>query len=77
MLLMQVVYRGNVAKDQVHIVSGGGAGHEPAHAAFVGDGMLSAAVSGQTFASPNSRQVSSAFDRLEAGKGHAWLFLVG
>ncbi|GAA6061035.1 hypothetical protein JCM10212_004609 [Sporobolomyces blumeae] len=55
--------------DQVHLVCGGGAGHEPAHAAFVGKGMLSAAVSGQVFASPNARQVEKALDRLKGGKG--------
>ncbi|MGB4921063.1 MAG: dihydroxyacetone kinase subunit DhaK, partial [Enterococcus aquimarinus] len=38
--------------DQVGLVSGGGSGHEPAHAGFVGDGMLQAAVCGQIFTSP-------------------------
>jgi len=65
----KVVYRAKLAEDQVHIVSGGGSGHEPAHAAFVGDGMLSAAVCGQVFASPNSKQVSAALTRLSVGKG--------
>src|SRR6478736_2865706 len=37
---------------QVAIVSGGGSGHEPAHAGYVGAGMLTAAVSGEIFASP-------------------------
>lgn len=37
----------------VAIISGGGAGHEPAHVGFVGDGMLTAAVSGEIFASPS------------------------
>ena len=54
---------------RVHLLCGGGAGHEPAHAAFVGEGMLSAAVSGQVFASPNSRQVEEALVRLAGGKG--------
>lgn len=35
------------AKNRVHLLCGGGGGHEPAHAAYVGEGMLSAAVSGQ------------------------------
>jgi len=65
----KVIYRAKLAQDQVHIVSGGGSGHEPAHAAFVGEGILSAAVCGQVFASPNSKQVSSALDRLAVGKG--------
>jgi len=57
------------SNDQVHLVCGGGGGHEPAHASFVGKGMLSAAVSGQVFASPNARQVEKALDKLKAGKG--------
>lgn len=38
-------------------MSGGGAGHEPAHAGFVGPGMLSAVISGNTFASPSTQQI--------------------
>ncbi|KPV78333.1 uncharacterized protein RHOBADRAFT_23334 [Rhodotorula graminis WP1] len=57
------------AKDRVHLLCGGGGGHEPAHAAFVGDGMLSAAVSGQVFASPNAGQVEKALARLSLAKG--------
>jgi len=41
----------------VALVSGGGSGHEPAHAGFVGDGCLSAAVCGNTFASPSASAV--------------------
>lgn len=44
-------------KDKVGIVSGGGSGHEPTHAGFVGKGMLSAAVAGQVFTSPTITQV--------------------
>ncbi|KAF7052389.1 hypothetical protein CFC21_060494 [Triticum aestivum] len=40
------------AYDKVAVISGGGSGHEPAHAGFVGPGMLTAAVSGDVFASP-------------------------
>jgi dihydroxyacetone kinase len=47
--------RGHVA-----IISGGGAGHEPAHAGYVGDGMLTAAVSGEVFTSPSTDAVLSA-----------------
>ncbi|GAA6049543.1 hypothetical protein JCM3770_000839 [Rhodotorula araucariae] len=57
------------AKDRVHLLCGGGGGHEPAHAAFVGDGMLTAAVSGQVFASPNAGQVEKALGRLSLAKG--------
>ena len=44
-------------KDKVGIISGGGSGHEPTHAGFVGDGMLSAAVCGQVFTSPTPDQI--------------------
>lgn len=51
------VVRGDWDKSQVAIVSGGGAGHEPAHIGFVGKGMLTAAVSGEVFASPSVEAV--------------------
>ncbi|ORY73441.1 Dak1 domain-domain-containing protein [Leucosporidium creatinivorum] len=56
-------------KSNVSLLCGGGAGHEPAHAAFVGDGMLTAAVSGQIFASPNAQQVEEALKKLSFTKG--------
>jgi dihydroxyacetone kinase len=40
---------------QVAVLSGGGSGHEPAHAGYIGAGMLSAAVAGEVFTSPSSR----------------------
>jgi dihydroxyacetone kinase len=49
---------GNVNK--VTLISGGGSGHEPAHAGFVGKGMLDAAVCGDIFASPSQVQVLKA-----------------
>ncbi len=39
---------------QVAVLSGGGSGHEPAHAGYVGAGMLSAAIAGEVFTSPSS-----------------------
>jgi dihydroxyacetone kinase len=42
-----------VDRSKVAVVSGGGSGHEPAHAGFVGDGLLSGAVCGEIFASPS------------------------
>lgn len=39
--------------DRVAVISGGGSGHEPAHAGFVGEGLLTAAVCGEVFASPS------------------------
>ncbi|MCD5028475.1 dihydroxyacetone kinase subunit DhaK [Enterococcus asini] len=55
--------------DQVALVSGGGSGHEPAHAGFVGDGMLSAAVCGQVFTSPTPDQIYEAIKATDKGKG--------
>ncbi|MFO1143847.1 MAG: dihydroxyacetone kinase subunit DhaK [Amaricoccus sp.] len=50
---IRVVVRTDWDKSRVALVSGGGAGHEPAHAGFVGRGMLTAAVCGDVFASPS------------------------
>jgi dihydroxyacetone kinase len=52
---------------EVAIVSGGGSGHEPAHAGYIGEGMLSAAVAGEVFTSPSSDSVFAAV-RAVAGK---------
>ena len=50
---IRVVLRADWDKSKVALVSGGGSGHEPAHASFVGEGMLTAAVCGDVFASPS------------------------
>ena len=50
---IKVVYRRDWDKSKVALISGGGSGHEPAHAGFVGPGMLTAAVCGEVFASPS------------------------
>lgn len=50
---VRVVVRRDWTKSRVALVSGGGSGHEPAHAGFVGRGMLTAAVCGDVFASPS------------------------
>ncbi|MFC4123062.1 dihydroxyacetone kinase subunit DhaK [Nonomuraea zeae] len=52
----------------VGLVSGGGSGHEPLHAGFLGRGMLDAVAPGQVFASPHNRQVLYA-SRAAAGPG--------
>lgn len=57
---IKVVLRADWDKTKVAIVSGGGAGHEPSHAGFVGAGMLTAAVSGEIFASPSVEAVLAA-----------------
>lgn len=53
----------------VALISGGGSGHEPLHAGFVGHGMLAAAVLGDVFASPNADQVLAACTASDAGGG--------
>ena len=50
---IKVVCRADWDKSKVALISGGGSGHEPAHAGFVGKGMLTAAVCGEVFASPS------------------------
>lgn len=55
---------------QVSIISGGGSGHEPSFGAFVGRGLLSAAVAGTIFASPSAEQIRKAItSRVDADKG--------
>ncbi|NTF46058.1 dihydroxyacetone kinase subunit DhaK [Rhizobium rhizogenes] len=50
---IRVILRSDWDRSKVALVSGGGSGHEPAHAGFVGKGMLTAAVCGDVFASPS------------------------
>src|SRR5471030_183083 len=50
---IRVVVRSDWDKKKVALISGGGSGHEPAHVGFVGQGMLTAAVCGDVFASPS------------------------
>lgn len=50
---IKVVVRTDHDRSKVAVVSGGGSGHEPAHVGFVGDGLLTAAVCGDVFASPS------------------------
>lgn len=54
---------------KVGIVSGGGSGHEPAHAGYVGRGMLDAAVAGNMFSSPSPDRIIEGIHRADAGAG--------
>ncbi|MGP9537269.1 dihydroxyacetone kinase subunit DhaK [Brachybacterium sp. AOP43-C2-M15] len=63
------VTRRDPAQDKVGLVSGGGSGHEPLHAGFVGPGMLDVAVAGAVFASPTALQVLEATKAADAGRG--------
>lgn len=69
----QVLYRTAETPNIVGIVSGGGSGHEPSHAGFVGKGMLSAAVSGEVFTSPTPDQI---LEGIKAADNGAGVFLV-
>lgn len=65
----RVIAKNQTDNVQVGLVSGGGSGHEPAHAGFVGDGMLSAAVLGDVFTSPTPDQIERAIEATNQGKG--------
>lgn len=56
-------------KGKVALVSGGGSGHEPMHAGYVGKGMLDAAVAGAVFTSPAPDQILTAINSVDGGKG--------
>ncbi|MGW1767362.1 dihydroxyacetone kinase subunit DhaK [Streptomyces sp. NPDC002073] len=64
-----VVRRGARDGGRVGMVSGGGSGHEPLHAGFVGPGMLSAACAGAVFTSPVPDQMLYAAGAVDAGQG--------
>ena len=59
----------SINSKQVVLISGGGSGHEPAHAGFIGEGMLTGAVLGGVFASPSSAAVLSAIKALAGAPG--------
>ncbi|KAI1449932.1 dihydroxyacetone kinase [Annulohypoxylon stygium] len=67
----KIVYkRPSHGPSQVSIISGGGSGHEPSFGAFVGSGLLSAAVAGTIFASPSAEQIRRAItSRVDTDKG--------
>jgi dihydroxyacetone kinase-like protein len=64
-----IVRRDAPIKGKVALVSGGGSGHEPAHAGYVGKGMLSAACAGETFTSPTIPQILEAIKEVNGGSG--------
>ncbi|MDM4205604.1 glycerone kinase [Klebsiella spallanzanii] len=70
---IRVVVRRDLDKNNVAVISGGGSGHEPAHAGFVGKGMLTAAVCGDLFASPS---VDAVLTAIQAVTGEAGCLLI-
>ena len=63
------VRRGKLTPGKVALISGGGSGHEPLHAGFVGIGMLDAACPGQVFTSPTPDQMIAAAEAVDGGAG--------
>ena len=63
------VRRRTLKRGKVALISGGGSGHEPLHAGFVGHGMLDAACPGQVFTSPTPDQMAAAAQAVESGGG--------
>ncbi|KAI9743846.1 MAG: hypothetical protein M1818_002580 [Claussenomyces sp. TS43310] len=62
--------RPNHAAPQVSLISGGGSGHEPSFGAFVGQGLLAAAVAGTVFASPSAEQIrTGVMSRVHTSEG--------
>ena len=60
---------GGAVSGKVGLVSGGGSGHEPLHAGFVGVGMLDAAVPGAVFTSPSPEPILAAMQAADGGAG--------
>lgn len=71
-MILQVVYYAHVdeiALKQVTLISGGGSGHEPGYAGYVGQHSLAASVCGHVFASPSSSQVLAAIEKVQSPHG--------
>lgn len=64
-----VTRTGNPKQGKVALISGGGSGHEPLHAGFVGLGMLDAACPGEVFTSPTPDQMLAAAEAVDGGAG--------
>jgi dihydroxyacetone kinase len=65
----RVVFDPASPRSTVSIISGGGSGHEPAWSGYVGTNMLAAAVAGDVFASPSTKQILAAVDAVPSDKG--------
>lgn len=66
---LEVISRREKKVNKVGLVSGGGSGHEPAHAGYVGCGMLDAAVAGNIFASPSPDRIIHGIREADSGAG--------
>lgn len=65
----KIIKKKEINKNKVSLISGGGSGHEPAHAGFVGKGMLDAAICGDVFASPSQIQIYQGIKATASDKG--------
>ncbi|SEN39592.1 dihydroxyacetone kinase subunit DhaK [Peptostreptococcus russellii] len=65
----KILKKKDINKNKVSLISGGGSGHEPAHAGFIGKGMLDAAVCGDIFASPSQIQIYKAIKKTASDEG--------
>ena len=66
----QVVVRDDAPLDgKVGVVSGGGSGHEPTHAGYIGDGMLDGAAAGDVFSSPTADEFEALIGACDGGEG--------
>jgi dihydroxyacetone kinase-like protein len=65
----QVVVRTDAPLEKVGVVSGGGSGHEPTHAGYIGDGMLDGAAAGDVFSSPTADEFEALIDACDGGEG--------
>lgn len=65
----KIMKKREINRDKVTLISGGGSGHEPAHAGFIGEAMLDVAVCGDVFASPSQIQVYQGIKSAVSNKG--------
>ncbi|KAH6895928.1 dihydroxyacetone kinase [Thelonectria olida] len=65
----RVIFNTAYDRSKVSIISGGGSGHEPAWAGYVGNNMLTASVAGDIFASPSTKQILSAIEEVPSDEG--------
>lgn len=63
--------RTDQSNDKVILISGGGSGHEPAHAGYIGEGALDVVVAGEIFASPSASQILTGLQTVKSSKGYA------
>ncbi|KAF4951148.1 hypothetical protein FSARC_12994 [Fusarium sarcochroum] len=65
-----ILYRRNDQNnDKVVLLSGGGSGHEPAHAGYLGEGALDVVIAGEIFASPSASQILVGLQAVKSSKG--------